>query len=272
MKSIKRTFAVLLCYSLLTNSVFAQGQKWVELQDVQTELIEKCMDAIDCDLNEMNKYVDSIEHAGENAVLMKSVRPRKKSTLGNVITTVKDAGVTVIGVTIKAGEKVVHVAATSLDYITELKPVKTLLNGGKKVVTFTVKGLYNGVERTLVFTLKTTRKVFTFKPVKIAVKTTFNVVGDITTGTYKIIKAVVSSRPVVLVLNGVEAVLKLKVVKTLFSATGEVLSFAIKTSFKITRVLIKGAWTGVRYAWNGALVVVGAPYLALRSIWRAIRH
>jgi hypothetical protein len=272
MKSIKKIFAVLLCYSLLTNSVFAQGQKWAELEDVQTELIEKCMDTVDCDLNQMYKYVDSIEHAGENAVLMKSVKPAKRTSLGKVVETVRDAGVAVIGVSIKAGEKVVNVAASSLDYITDLKPVRTLLNGGKKVVTFTVKGLYNGVERTIVFTFKTTRKVLTFKPVKIVVKTTFNVLGEITKGTYQVIKAVITSRPVVLVLNGVEAVLKLKVVETLFTATGEVISFAIKTTFKITRVLVKGAWTGVRYAWNGALVVVGAPYVALRSIWRAIRH
>lgn len=271
MKSFKKLFAVLLCYSLLSNSVFANGQKWTQLSDVQTELIEKCMGATDCNIDEMNNYVKSIGYAGENAVLLKSI-DAKKGTLGNLIETVKDAGVTVVRVTIKSGEAVVNVAADSLEYLTELAPVRAVLNSGKKVVTFTVKGLYNGVERTIVFTLKTTRAVLTFKPVKIVIKTSFKVLGNVAEGTYKIIKAVVTSKPVVLVLNGIEAVLTLKIVKKVFSATGKVVGFALETSFDVARVVVKGAWTGVKYAWNGALVVVGAPYLVLRSLWRAIRN
>ncbi|OUR99795.1 hypothetical protein A9Q84_01845 [Halobacteriovorax marinus] len=270
MKSFKKTFAVLICYSLLSNSVFANGQEWTKLTDVQTELIEKCMEASDCNLDEMNSYVKSIGVAGENAVLLKSIET-KKGTLGNIIETVKDAGVAVIGVTIVAGATVVNVAADSLEYITDLPPVRAALNGGKKVITFTVKGIYNGVERTIVFTLKATRAVLTFKPVKIAIQTSFKVIGNIAEGTYKIIKAVVTSRPVVLILNGVEAVLTLKIVKKIFSATGKVIGFAVETTFDVARVVVKGAWTGVKYAWNGALVVIGAPYLVLRSIWRAIR-
>ncbi len=274
MKKLTKLFIFMISFQLLAaqNAMAASDTKFnkMEMDQLHTALTEKCLETEGCDLSEIDLVTDNVELQLRNQDVDKEIKKglkKKKTDIPSIIKNIQDAGVTVVRVTIKAGDKVITVLADQLEFIFEVPAVKAIVRAGGKALTIVVEGTYKGLKKVATFTVKTLKAFGVIKVLRISLRTLWNITVELAKGTVDVVEAIFTSKAMVLVFEGVEYVLTSKPVQILAETTAELVWTTLELSFEAVHVILKGAWYAVKYTYKGTLFILGLPVVLVKAIF-----
>jgi hypothetical protein len=241
----------------------AQGFVKMSPEAFRRHLVQQCAKTEACRSDEINQYVDGVTREirmtqGHRQLLQAG---GVEGTIDEIIRRVQDTGAEAVSVTIKAGEKVVKVSAEQLERLYELPPVQAMVRAGEKTVTVVVDGIEYSVE----LTLDLTKKAGIYQLTEMTVRTIGNVTGEVlehaAQGTLDAIDFVVSSKPVVLVVDGVEYLAKKIRLQDAVEKT-------LDLTWQSMEVFAEGTWNVVKFTYKGSMFVLGMPVEFVKWIVR----
>ncbi|GEM_PF-6310771 len=249
---------------IIFSNVWADSDKIrkIDISELRGNLEERCLNTDGCDLGEMDTFVSGVEVGFRGQLLESNIKAELKDIRldpVSVIKKVSDMGVAVAKVTVKSGEKVIEVISGGIDNVTELPGVDKAIENGEDTLVFVIEGTYEGVKKITTITVDVAKKLGLVKPVKIVFNTTLNVASALATGTLEVIHAFFRTRPVVIIMDGVEFVANIKPVKYVLNGVEYIAENVIDVTLDATEVIFKGAWRAVKYTSKGAAFVVGVP-------------
>lgn len=230
----------------------------------RSTLLQQCQKTENCRVDEVKQYADGVqtqlERAQEHRRLLElgSV----EGTIDEIIKRVEESGNQITQVTIRAGEKVVTVTGEQLDRLYRLPVVQSMVAAGEKTVSLTIEGLNYSYD----LTVNLTKKIGIYQLTEVTVRTTYDyttsALSHAAEGTIKAINYVMESRPVVLVVDGIEFVAKKIQLGNFAEKVGEY-------SWQAVEVFTDGAWQVAKFAYRGTMFVLGLPVEFVHWITRS---
>jgi hypothetical protein len=256
MKNFRSALASLSLGAFLFSTAGFSAQGFVKMspEEFRRTLTQRCLKTEGCKPVEIDRYVDGVTRElqmtqGHFKLLE---RGGVEGSIEEIIRRVQETGVEVVSVTIKVGEKVVEVTGDQLERLYALPVVQAMVRGGEKTLELTVQG----VEYSYDLTVKLSKKVGIYQLTEITVRTLGDVTSEVLShaakGTVKAIEYVVTSKPVVLVFDGMEYLAK----KVHF---GEVADQVFDWTWQSVEVFSEGTWNAVKFVYKGTLFFFGLP-------------
>ncbi|MEN9723593.1 MAG: hypothetical protein RJB38_1579 [Pseudomonadota bacterium] len=266
MKNFRLAVTSLSLGAFLFSATGFSSQRFVKMtpDEFHRTLTERCLKTEGCKPAEIDHYMDGLTREirmtrGHQVLLEKG---RIQDTIDGIVRQVEETGIKIVSVTIKAGEKVVEVTGDQLEKIYELPAVQAMVRAGEKTLELT----FHGIEYSIDVTVKLAKKSGIYQVTKIAVRTIGNVTREalqsVAKGTIDAIDYVVSSKPVVLIVDGIEYLAqKIKL--------NEIANKLEDLTWKSVEVFAEGTWNAVKFTYKGTLFILGLPVELVKWV---IRH